>query len=206
MDNFYQLLLTALGDNTICDSYIAQTYADPWRKTWGLVRQYFMPTGNNATAIQAGKVCALRRSNGETFRNFIKRVDLEMAFLKSLDGDQPDYVLNGILRAGADPDMRTTVILGVAANQTYEFIRDQLLMVLPHPAQHMGGVQDNQFRVNNVSVNLSGNNGNKSGGKSKSKSKRNSNKSNNIQFQTGGYPDSRKKCEKCKNFGHTHKE
>ena len=135
-----------------------------------------MPTGNNATAIQAGKVCALKRMN-ETFRSFIKRIDMEMAFLKSLDGDQPDYVLNGLLRANSDSDMKTTVILGVAAGQSYEFIRDQLLMVLPHPAQHMGGVQDNQFRVNNVNSggnfggNVNGNSGNKSGGKFKSKSK-----------------------------------
>jgi hypothetical protein len=102
------------------------------------------------------------------------------------------------------------VILGVAAGQTYEFIRDQLLMVLPHPAQNQGGVQDSQFRVNNVSSggnfggNGNSNSGNKSGGKFKSKSK-NSIKNRNIQFQTGGN-DSRKKCEKCKNFGHTHKE
>ena len=42
-----------------------------------------------------------------------------MAFLKSLGGEQPDYMLNGLLRVGADPDFKIVVILGVAANQSY---------------------------------------------------------------------------------------
>ena len=62
-----------------------------------------------------------------------------MAFLKNLGGGQPDYVLNGLLRVGGEPYFKTAVILGVAANQPYEFIRDKPLMVLPHPAQGGGG-------------------------------------------------------------------
>ena len=90
-----------------------------------------MPTGNNATALQAAKVSALWRRTDETFRNFIRRIDTEVAFRKSLGGEQPDYVSNDLLRGDADPDFKTAVILGVAANQSYEFIRDQLLMALP---------------------------------------------------------------------------
>ena len=124
-----------------------------------------------------------------------------MAFLKSLGGEQPDYVFNGLLRAGAEPDFKAAVILGVAANQSYEFIRDQLLEVLPNPAQNGGGNQ--QGRVNNVT---SGG-GNKSGGKSKSKT-RNSIKILNSKFQNLAVNQSkgRKECLRCKNFGHSHLE
>ena len=90
-----QLLSTAVSENKMADGYVAQSHMDPWRKTWGLVNQYFMPTGNNAAALQAAKVSALWRRTDETFRNFIRRIDTEMAFLKSLGGEQPDYVLNG---------------------------------------------------------------------------------------------------------------
>ena len=197
-----QLLSTAVGENKMADGYVAQSYLDPWRKTWSLIKQYFMPTGNNATAIQAGKVSALWRKTDETFRTFIRRIDTEMAFLKSLGGEQPDYVLNGLLRGGADPDYKTAVILGMAANQSYEFIRDQLLEILPHPAQNGGG--NLQGRVNNVT---SGG-GNKSGGKSKSKT-RNTIKNLNSKFQNmAGYQsgEKRKVCKRCKNLGHHHSE
>ena len=33
-------------------------------------------------------------------------IDTEMAFLKSLGDEQPDYVLNGLLRGGAVPDFK----------------------------------------------------------------------------------------------------
>ena len=91
-----------------------------------------MPTANNATALQASMVSSLWRSTDETFRNLIRRIDTEMTFLKSLGGEQPDYVLNSLLRSGADPNFNTAV--GMAASQSYKFIRDQLLMILPHPA------------------------------------------------------------------------
>ena len=68
-----------------------QSSLDPWRKTWSLIKQYFMPSGNNATAIQAGKVSALWRRTAETFRTFMMRIDTEMAFLNSLGSEQPDY-------------------------------------------------------------------------------------------------------------------
>ena len=127
---------------------------------------------------------------------------LKWHFLKSLGCEQPDYVLNGLLRGGADPDFKTAVILGMAANQSYEFIRDQLLEILPHPAQNGGGNQ--QGRVNNVT---SGG-GNKSGGKSRSKT-RNSIKNLNSKFQNMAVNQpsgERKKCLRCKNFGHNHLE
>jgi hypothetical protein len=147
-----QLLSTAVSENKMADGYVAQSHMDPWRKTWGLINQYFMPTGNNATALQAAKVSALWRRTDETFRNFIRRIDTEMAFLKSLGGEQPDYVLNGLLRAGADPDFKTAVILGMAADQSYEFIRDQMLMILPHPAQGGGGGGNMQNSAHNTST------------------------------------------------------
>ena len=55
-------------------------------------------------------------------------------------------MFNGQLRAGADPDCKTAVILGVAANQSHEFTRDQLLEVLTHPA--LNGDSNQQGRVN----------------------------------------------------------
>jgi hypothetical protein len=187
-----QLLSTAVGENKIADGYVAQTYADPWRKTWGLIKQHFMPCGNNATAIQAGKVSGLWRRNDETFRQFIRRIDTEMAFLKSLGGEQPDYVLNGLLSTGADPDMKTAVILGVASNQSYDTIRDQLLMVLPHPAQNNSD-GTRQAKSNSVQAVIG-----KSGGKSKSKFK-NQNRNSNEPYSKDG----RKRCPKCRNLGHS---
>ena len=76
-----QLLSTTIGENKMADGYVAQSYLDPWRKTWSLIKQYFMPTGNNATAMQAGNVSALWRRTDGTFRTFIRRIDTEIAFL-----------------------------------------------------------------------------------------------------------------------------
>ena len=69
---------------------------DTWYRVI-LIRQYFAPTGNNATALQAAKVSALWRRTDETFRTFIRRSYNEMSFLKSLGGEQPDYGLDGLL-------------------------------------------------------------------------------------------------------------
>ena len=141
-----------------------------------------------------------------------------MDFLKSLGGEQPDYVLNGLLRAGADPDFKTAVILGMAANQSYEFIRDQMLKILPHPAQSSGGGGNMQHSTHNTSTggegkgkshnitsNSKGPSGQRfdsSGGKSKSKS-RNRNKNQNNQFTNDRFQES---CFRCKNKGHHHSE
>ena len=60
-----QLLSTAVSENKMANGYVTQSHTDPWRKTWSLMNQYFMPTGNNATALQEAKVSGLwRRTDG----------------------------------------------------------------------------------------------------------------------------------------------
>ena len=100
--------------------------------------------------VQAGKDSALLRRTDDALRNFISKIDTDMAFLKLLV--VCNFVLNSLLRCGANPDFKTAVILGVAANQSYEFIRHKVLMVVPHPAQRGGGIVTN--------FNSSGNNSN----------------------------------------------
>ena len=65
-----------------------------------------MLTGNNATAMQARKLSALWRGTDETFRTLSSESTLNGIFEKSLGGEQPDYELNRLLRAGANPDLR----------------------------------------------------------------------------------------------------
>ena len=67
----------------------------------------------------------------EIFKNFIRRIKTEMAFLKSHSDEQPDYVLSLIVKL-----LRYLVY---SANRSYEFTRNQLSMVLPNPAQGVGG-------------------------------------------------------------------
>ena len=54
------------------------------------INRNFLQTGDNATAAQANKMSRLRRIDCECFRFFIKKIDYEKAFLRKLDGEQPD--------------------------------------------------------------------------------------------------------------------
>jgi hypothetical protein len=99
-----QLLGDSVTKNKIADGFITQTVNDPWRTTWAKIHQHFVPTGNNATAMQSARVGSLRRYEGEHCRNFIKRLDQEYALLLSLGGNQEDYVLNEILLQAVDSD------------------------------------------------------------------------------------------------------
>ena len=90
----------------------------------------------NAAATQTEKVFPLRRRVDEIYRTFIETIDNNMAFLKSLGGEQSDYVRNSLLHACADLNFKTAVILGVEAKKSYEEIRDKCLRVLPYPAHN----------------------------------------------------------------------
>ena len=195
-----QLLFQAVGNNKITDGYITQTAADPWRKTWSLITQFFIPTGNNATATQSKKISDLVRYDTESFRNFIARIDGEMANLRALGGDQPEYVLTGLLRDNADTEYRTLILISINKEEPYEIIRDELLKLLPHPSQKKSKYHNNQ--VNSVTIN------NKSREKvfkaNNSIKKSNPKYQNNIRNLTNN--KQLKSCIKCNLFGHTHKE
>ena len=74
---------------------------------------------------------ALWKKANESFLTSIRRIDSEIAIFKSLGGEQSDYELNALLRAGADPELK--------AKQYYTFMRNQLFEVLPRPDQGVGG-------------------------------------------------------------------
>ena len=56
-----QLLFESVKKNKISDGYVSQTINDPWCKTWSSIYQYYVPTGNNAMALQSSRVGSLWR-------------------------------------------------------------------------------------------------------------------------------------------------
>ena len=164
-----QLLFESVKKNKISDGYVSQTVNDPWRKTWSSIYQYYVPTGNNAMALQSSRVGSLWRREDETCRIFIKRLDTENALLKSLGGVKEDYVLNNVLLGSADPEYKPLVIIGIENKESYETVRDMLLRAMPHPAR-VGGKKDKQVRAMATIANGNSNQ-NQSGGKKISKPK-----------------------------------
>ena len=74
-----------------------------------------------------------------------------MANLRALGGDQPEYVLTGLLRDNADTEYRTLILISINKEEPYEIIRDELLKLLPHPSQKKSKYHNNQ--VNSVTIN-----------------------------------------------------